>query len=110
MEDKIIETTEKSIKRIINEGLNTNNLEHLYKLVDIYKDAKEVKNMYGNYDRKPMYDSYGDYYRGDYGRRGYDIKYRGNEDLDRMYEHYGRYMGDKERYGTINGIKYHDND
>ena len=111
MEDKIIETTEKSIKKILDDGLNTNNLEHLYKLIDIYKDAKEVKDMYGNYGaRRPGYDSYGEYGRGygnygeygrdAYGRRGYDMKYRGDDTLDRMYGEYGRYQESRSRYGA----------
>ena len=45
MEEKLQETTKKSIEKILNEGLNTNNIEHLYKLVDIYKDMKEVECM-----------------------------------------------------------------
>ena len=110
MEDKLKETTKKSIEKILDEGLNTNNLEHLYKLVDIYKDAKEVESMnYGNYDnygeygRRPGYDSYGrenygEY--GNYGRRGYDMKYRGSDELDRMAGEYGRYMESRSRYGA----------
>ena len=51
---------------------------------------------YSNYGR-------GDY-RGydDYGRRERDSRgrYRGHEHLDRMYDHYGRYMGNRERYGA----------
>lgn len=102
MEDKLIEKTRDSINRIIDEGLNTNNIEHLYKLIDIYKDAKEVKEM--NYGRR--YDSYGNYGRdmygnyGNYGRRGYDMKYRGDEELDRMAGEYGRYMESRDRYGA----------
>jgi hypothetical protein len=110
MEDKLKETTKKSIEKILDEGLNTNNLEHLYKLVDIYKDAKEVESMnygnygnYGEYGRRPGYDSYGrenygEY--GNYGRRGYDMKYRGGEELDRMAGEYGRYMESRSRYGA----------
>ena len=118
MEEKLKETTKQSIEKILKEGLNTNNIEHLYKLVDIYKDAKEVENMnYGNYEdyngRRVGYDSYGrgnygNY--GEYGRRGYDMKYRGHDHLDRMYDDYGRYMESKSRYGageeTKKSLKY----
>jgi len=113
MEDKVIEKTEKSINKILDEGITTNNLDHLYKLVDIYKDAKEVESMnYGEYGgRRAGYDSYGrdnygnygnygEYGRGNYGRRGYDMKYRGDDSLDRMHGEYGRYMESKERYGA----------
>ena len=113
MEEKVIEKTEKSINKILDEGITTNNLDHLYKLVDIYKDAKEVESMnYGEYGgRRAGYDSYGrdnygnygnygEYGRGNYGRRGYDMKYRGDDSLDRMHGEYGRYMESKERYGA----------
>lgn len=113
MEERVIEKTEESITKILDEGLNTTNLDHLYKLIDIYKDAKEVKDMnYGNYGGRHVgYDSYGrdEYGRGNYGEyngynnygaRGYDRRYRGHDSLDRMYQDYGRYMGDRERYGA----------
>lgn len=112
MEERVIEKTEESITKILDEGLNTTNLDHLYKLIDIYKDAKEVKDMnYGNYGGRHVgYDSYGrdeygrgnygEYNRGSYNARGYDRRYRGHDSLDRMYEDYGRYMGDRERYGA----------
>ena len=108
MEDKLKETTKKSIEKILDEVLHTNNLEHLYKLVDIYKDAKEVESMnygnygnYGEYGRRPGYDSYGrGYGEYDYGRRGYDMKYRGDEHLGRVRDEYGRYMENRSRYGA----------
>ena len=114
MEDKVIEKVEKSIEKIINEGITTNNLDHLYKLSKINHMAKEDKNMnnsygeYGNYGgRRAGYDSYGRYYGeygnygdGSYGRRGYDMKYRGADELDRMSGEYGRYMESRNRYGA----------
>ena len=108
MEEKVIEKTKESINNIIDEGVTTNNIEYLYKLVDIYKDVKEVKNMnYGNYGaRRPGYDSYGrygnygEYGRDNYGRRGYDMKYRGEDEMDRMAGEYGRYMESRDRYGA----------
>lgn len=107
MEEKLIEKVKEKIQHIIDEDINTNNLEHLYKLIDIYKDAKEVKDM--NYGRRPGYDSYGNYGEygnygrggyGNYGRRGYDMKYRGDEELDRMAGEYGRYQESRSRYGA----------
>ena len=92
MHEKLEKKTEESIDKILKEGITTNNLEHLYKLTDIYKDAKEVESMnnYGNYGNygagRPGYDSYGrdnygEYgnYGENYGRRGYDMKYRGDD-------------------------------
>ena len=111
MEDKVIEKVDEKIKHIIDEDINTNNLDHLYKLSKIKHMAKEDKEMYGeygNYGRRAGYDAYGrgdyrgynNYGRDEYGRRGYDMKYRGHEHLDRMYDDYGRYMESRERYGA----------
>lgn len=97
---------EGSIEKIIEEGLNTNNLDNLYKLSKIKHMAKEDKNMnnygnYGNYGaRRPGYDSYGEYGRNNYGARGYDMRYRGDEELDRMSGEYNRYMESRSRYGA----------
>lgn len=57
-------------------------------------------NYYGNYGRRAGYDSYGRDNYGEYGRRGYDMKYRGEEELDRMHGEYGRYMESRSRYGA----------
>jgi len=113
MHKKLEEKTKESIEKILEEGITTNNLDHLYKLIDIYKDAKEVESMnnygnYGNYGaRRPGYDSYGrdnygEYgnYGENYGRRGRDMKYRGDDYMDRMSNEYGRYMEARERYGA----------
>ncbi len=110
MEDKVIEKVDEKIKHILDEDINTNNLDHLYKLSKIKHMAKEDKEMYGEYGnygrgRRAGYDSYGrdnygEYGRGSYGRRGYDMKYRGEEELDRMAGEYGRYMESRNRYGA----------
>lgn len=112
MEDKVIEKTTESINRIVEEGLNTNNLDTLYKLSKIKHMAKEDEKMnnYGNYGaRRPGYDSYGNYGeygeygnygRDSYGRRGRDMKYRGDDELDRMSGEYGRYQESRSRYGA----------
>lgn len=112
MEDKVIEKTEQSIKKIVDEGITTANLDYLYKLSKIKHMAKEDKEMYGNYGgRRPGYDSYGrgsygEYGEGSYGeygrygRRGYDMKYRGDDSLGRMSDEYGRYQESRSRYGA----------
>lgn len=115
LEEKVIEKTEEKIKEIIESDITPSNLEHLDKLVDIYKDMKEVESMnygnYGNYSgRRAGYDSYGrgygesynnygNEYGRSYGRRGYDMKYRGDAEFERMADEYGRYMESRERYG-----------
>jgi len=110
MKEKLEKKTEESINKILDEGITTNNLDHLYKLTKINHIAKEEENMnygnYGNYGaRRPGYDSYGrdnygEYGRDNYGRRGYDMKYRGEDELDRMHGEYGRYMESRSRYGA----------
>ena len=110
MQEKLEKKTEESINKILDEGITTNNLDHLYKLTKINHIAKEEENMnygnYGNYGaRRPGYDSYGrdnygEYGRDSYGRRGYDMKYRGEDELDRMHGEYGRYMESRSRYGA----------
>ncbi|MBR2245661.1 MAG: hypothetical protein IKN65_00755 [Clostridia bacterium] len=112
MHEKLEKKTEESINKILEEGITTNNLDHLYKLTKINHIAKEEENMnygnYGNYGaRRPGYDSYGrdnygEYgnYGDNYGRRGRDMKYRGDDSLDRISGEYGRYMESRERYGA----------
>ena len=114
MHEKLEKKTEESINKILDEGITTNNLDHLYKLTKINHIAKEEENMnnygnYGNYGaRRPGYDSYGrenygeygNYGRGNYGARGRDMRYRGDDYMDRMSNEYGRYMENRERYGA----------
>jgi hypothetical protein len=109
MNEKLEKKTEESINKILEEGLTTNNLDHLYKLTRINKIAKEEDSMYGNYEgygaRRPGYDSYGrdEYGRGgygNYGARGRDMRYRGDDYLDRMHGEYGRYEESRQRYGA----------
>ena len=115
MEETLIKKTNEYIKEILKEDLTAESLDNLYKLSKINHIAKEDKNMYGNYGnycgRRAGYDSYGrgnygeygnygNYGEGSYGRRGYDMKYRGDDSLDRMAGEYGRYMESRERYGA----------
>ena len=109
MEDMVLKKVEEQIQQVMDQGISTSNLEYLYKLSKIKHMAKEDKCM--NYGRRPGYDSYGNNYGynygnygaygdGSYGRRGYDMKYRGEQEMDRMAGEYGRYMESRERYGT----------
>lgn len=113
VEDKVIEKMEESINKILEEGLNTNNLDTLYKLSKVKHMAKEDKEMnYGNYEnygRGRGYDGYGNYGEGNYGRenygenygrRGRGRRYRGDDELDRMSGEYGRYQENRNRYGA----------
>lgn len=113
MEEQLKQKTNESIKKILDEGININNLDHLYKLSKINHMIKEDENMYygnyGNYSgRGPgrgaygEYNAYGNYgnYGDNYGRRGYDSRYRGHDYIDKMNNEYGRYMESRERYGA----------
>ena len=100
--NSIKEAIEKPIKITVENGVNSNNLDYLYKLVDIYKDIANVS--YWNVKEDIMrYSNYGTYGRGgSYGRRGYDAKYRGHrpEDrIDEMYMNYQAYSEGREAYG-----------
>ena len=104
MEDKLLEKVEEKIQHIIDSDINTGNLDNLYKLSKIKHMTKEDKQMYRDYNgRSAGYDNYGrDYYRNygnDYGRRGRDMRYRGEEELDRMHGEYGNYQ-ESRRYGA----------
>ena len=109
MHEKLEKKTEESINKILDEGITTNNLDHLYKLSKINHIAKEEENMnygeYGNYGRGGSYgrgnygrEQYGEY--GEYGARGRRRRYRGDDYMDRMAGEYGRYQESRERYGA----------
>lgn len=107
MEEQLKEKTEASIKKLLEDGITTTNLETLYKLVKINHIAKEDENMnygeYGNYGaRGSSRERYGEYNRsgyGNYGARG-NRRYRGEDELDRVSGEYGRYQENRERYGA----------
>ena len=132
--DKLKEETDKSMKRVLEQGVQTNNVDFLYKMIDIKKDIAEIEKeeqemMYGNYGRG----SYGEYSEGgnysggrrrdsrgrymeggSYGRRGVPGsgrgRYRGEEMMDEMAYHYGNYNEGREQYGadeeTMKSFKY----
>lgn len=114
------EETEKIINDILEEGIQSHNVDFLYKVIDIHKDVaneeywedkKEVMNMRysrgysgrsyneygeGRYERGRRRDSRGRYMEGDsYHRRG---RYQGHQMLDEMGEHYGNYVEGKEEH------------
>lgn len=131
--DKVTEEVDKSIKIIMEQGVQTNNIDFLYKMIDIKKDIAEIEkeeqemmySNYGNYDNYGEYDrsysggrrrdSRGRYMEGSsYGRRGVPGsgrgRYRGEEMMDEMMYHYGNYNEGREQYGadeeTMKSFKY----
>ena len=121
-EDVLIKTkseVEKIIKQITESGLQTANVELLYKLIDIHKDIenekywkeKEEKSMYrgrdyfmdDSYNGGRSRDSRGRYMES-YGRRGVPGtgrgRYRGYDMIEEMGEHYGDYSEGRDTYGN----------
>ena len=116
-EDVLVKTkseVERIIKQIVENGLQTANVELLYKLIDIHKDIenekywkeKEEKMMYRDYDNYSggrSRDSRGRY-MDSYGRRGVPGtgrgRYRGYDMIEEMGEHYGDYSEGRDNYGN----------
>ncbi len=120
--DKIKDLVVKELEQFADAELNGEELDVLYKLVDIYKDLenvdywkikKEVMEMrYGNYgeysDGGYSEGRYGNY--GNYGRRGVPGtgrgRYRGHDEgeemLETMKESYGAYSESMEAYNRGN--------
>ena len=120
--EKVTEEVDKSIKRIMEQGVQTNNVDFLYKMIDIKKDIAEIEKeeqemMYGNYGNYGEYNESGNYNggrrrdsrgrfmeSGSYGRRGVKGtgrgRYRGEEMMDEMMYHYGNYSEGREQYGA----------
>lgn len=124
--EEITQQVEKQIEEIANEKVSVNNVEYLYRLVDIHKDLKneeywkEKIDMYneGNYSRYS--DGYGAesygrrgvkgtgpysrYRESSYGRRGVPGsgrgRYRGEEMMDEMYQNYSDYSDGRDNYGA----------
>lgn len=122
-EDVLIKTkseVERIIKQITENGLQTANVEILYKLIDIHKDIenekywkeKEEESMYrgrdffmdDSYNGGRSRDSRGRYMDGSYGRRGVPGtgrgRYRGYDMIEEMGEHYGDYSEGRDNYGN----------
>ena len=109
---------ERIIKQITENGLQTANVELLYKLIDVHKDIenenywKEKEKMYrgrdyfmdDSYNGGRSRDSRGRYMDGSYGRRGVPGtgrgRYRGYDMIEEMGEHYGNYSEGRDTYGN----------
>lgn len=94
--EKLESMSREAIGNLLENGIQTSEVEVLYKLTKIHKMVEEENDMYRNYG------NYNDYGREQYGRRGYDRKYRGHEHLDNMYSEYGRYEEGREQYNRGN--------
>ena len=85
------------IEKVGTMNLDATDIDYLYKVVDIYKDLKEVESMnnYGNYNG---YGNYGE----EYGRRGVDSRYRGESYMDGMRGSYRNYEEARNEYNRGN--------
>ena len=125
--EKTKEKSEKLIEELTKDGIKTDNIGLLEKVIDIHKDIaneeywqykkEEIKMRYRN-SYNDGYNEYGEDYgrRGvpgtgrrygndmSYGRRGVPGtgrgRYRGEEMIDEMAYHYGNYSDGKEMYGA----------
>lgn len=127
MQKKVKNETEKVIKNILEQGIKPDNIDYLYKLIDVHKDVaneehwdgeeKEETGMRYSYGREDGYGAYseGSYGRrrrrdsrgrymegGNYGRRCVDAKYRGHDLIEDVYQNYGNYSEGREEYGRGN--------
>ena len=125
MQEKLCKQVEEKIEHVLSQGIRPENIDTLYKLVDIHKDLanedywqvkkEDIHMRYKNYSEGPMgnygrrmRDSRGRYMEGGYSARGYDSKYRGKEVLGDMYEAYEDYSESSEQFGRGNYSAKHD--
>lgn len=117
MDDKLNEQVEKSINRIVEQGIQEDNLDILGKLVDIHKDLanEEYWCKKGEYMdmRYRGYEEHGNY-GNEYGRRGRDSRgrystgrgpmgrYRGEDMIDDMHKKFYDYSEGKEEMNMGN--------
>ncbi len=112
--EQLKEKVEEQIKKAVEQGITSNNIDYIYKLIDIHKDVaneeywkiKEEKYMnysgYGEGYGEGYNEGYGrrgvpgtGRYRGEYGRRGVKGtgrgRYRGEDAMMEMQESYDEY-------------------
>ena len=101
--DQLCEKVEEQLKKVVEQGIQTGNIDFVYKLVDIHKDLANEKywkikeENYMNYRGygEGYNEGYGRRYRGEYGRRGVKGtgrgRYRGDDAMMEMQEHYEAY-------------------
>lgn len=80
MLDRVRNAIEKPIDLILKSGVSSNNLDYLYKLIDVYKDVENIE--YWNAKEEHM--RYKDYQR------------RPEDNIDTMFMNYRAYSENKE--------------
>lgn len=118
---KVQTEVDRLIEEVLQEGVNTENLNYLYRLVDIHKDLanedywntkkEEIKMRYRGYNGSDGYGNYGEYGEygeysegsmGEYGRRG-----RGRERDSQGRFKGGRGSGNYRGEEMMDEMKYH---
>lgn len=100
MEERLLEKVCEYLDKVSKQNLDAADIDYLSKVVDIYKDIKEVKCM-NNYGRYDAYGNYGEY-GNSYGRRGVDARYRGESYMDSMRGSYRNYEESRNEYNNGN--------
>lgn len=112
LKNKLITQIERELHRIAEAGIQPNNIDMLYNLIDIHKDIKQedywkCKEEAMDSRYKDNYANYGTDYNRDmnkdnYGARARDSKGRymgrGYDTVDEIYNSYDRYYRGKEDY------------
>ena len=121
MIEEVKKQVEEKINNILEQGIQSDNLEVLGELVDIHKDMANEE--YWNKKREVMNMNYREYNEDSYGRgrrrdsRGRYMErnrgrgmYQGHEPMEEMYDRYQEYSEGKERYGhdhsTMKSLDY----
>lgn len=110
--EQLKEKVEEHINKFVEQGIQTSNIDFVYKLVDIHKDLANEKYWKMKEENYMNYRGYGeDYGRrgryGNYGRRGVKGtgrgRYRGEDAMMEMQENYDEY---NEAYDEMNRGNY----
>ncbi len=100
---------EEQIKSINNENINRDNVDYLYKLVDVHKDLKNEEYWKEKLDMRYRYGNYLENYgrrtrdsRGRYAEGRYPIRdnYRGDDMMNEMQYSYHEYSEGRDNYGA----------
>lgn len=115
LNDKVINKVEEKINKIIETGIQSENVDYLYKLIDIHKDIKSEDYWKTKKEVMKMRyrDDYGmEYGTGSYGRRGvpgtgrgrYSARgrYRGEDMIEEMRDNYMNYSEASEEMNRGN--------
>ena len=112
LNEKVKNKVEDKIKQIIDAGIQSDNVDYLYKLIDIHKDIENED--YWKIKKEGIVMRYRDNYEpeeyGNYGRRMRDTRgrymargnYRGSNMIDDMRDMYEEYSDNREEYDRGN--------